>query len=112
MYLLEIAAQGVRGFSATSRAALKPGYLVLKPPSNATPLAGLALAILYADGRGGDAAFLASGQKLGRIGFTVLGQDQTTYRVVRDLGGPGALHRLNKATQQFEVLTEDAAEMG
>lgn len=113
MHLLEVAVQNVRGFSATGRFPLKPAYLVIKPPTaEVSPLAGLALAVLYPDGRGGDASFIAPGQRGGKAAFTLLGRDGVTYRLLRDLGGSGSLQRLNPATQQPELVTQDATEMG
>lgn len=113
MLLLELAAQAVRGFSPSVRAALKPGYLGLKSPTDIpAPLAGLVVALCYPDGRGADGAFLAPGAKAGRAGLSVQGQDNEVWRIVRDLGGAGGLHKLNRATNQFEVATQDAAEMG
>jgi len=112
MVLLELAGQSVRGMSPAVRAALKPGYLVLKPPSGEpASLGALLTALFFADGRGGDSSFLAPGQKAGKAGVTVLGNDQITYRVVRELGGPGALHKLDRATQKFALVTEDPAEI-
>ncbi|XXF81150.1 chromosome segregation protein SMC [Myxococcaceae bacterium GXIMD 01537] len=113
MHFLEVAVQQVRGFSATGRFAFKPAYLVLKPPTaEASPLAGLALALLYPDGRGGDAGFIAPGQQKGKAAFTMQGQDGVTYRLLRELGGSGSLHRLNPSSQQPELVSQDAAEMG
>jgi hypothetical protein len=113
MLLLELAAQAVRGFSPSVRVALKPGYVGLKSPTDIpAPLAGLVLALCYPDGRGGDGAFLAPGAKAGRAGLSVQGQDNEVWRIVRDLGGAGGLHKLNRANNQFEVATQDAAEMG
>lgn len=113
MLLLELAAQGVRGFSPSVRVGLKSGYLGLKSPTEIpAPLAGLVLALCYPDGRGSDAAFLAPGAKQGRAGLSVQGQDNEMWRIVRELGGAGGLHKLNKATSQFEVVTQDASEMG
>src|SRR5438477_2564230 len=110
MVLLELAAANVRGFSS-GRFALRPGYLALKPPQpGQVPLAGVITPLAFSDGRGGDAIYLAAGQKAGKAGLTILGNDQTTYRLVRELGGAGALHRLNKASGAFEVITEDANE--
>jgi hypothetical protein len=112
MLILELAVQGVRGFSPSARVGLKGGYTVLKSPTEIpAPLAGLALALAYPDGRGGDGAFLAPGAKLGRAGLSLQVNDQTVWRIVRDLGGQGTLHKLNKQTNQFEVLTQDAGEM-
>ncbi|MFZ5467871.1 MAG: ATP-binding protein [Myxococcota bacterium] len=110
MYILELAVQAVRGFSISGRVALKPGYSVLQAGAGPTPLPQLISALVFNDGRGGDAAFIAPGAKAGKAGLTLLGNDQATYRLVRELGGAGALHRLNQATTQFEVVTQDAAE--
>lgn len=112
MLFLELAAQGVKGFSPSIRVALKPGYLALKSPIDLpAPLAGLVAALAFPDGRGGDAAFLAPGAKVGRAGLSIQGNDGSVWRIVRDLGGAGGLHKLNKATNQFEVVSQDAAEM-
>ncbi|HYO67464.1 MAG TPA: chromosome segregation protein SMC [Archangium sp.] len=111
MHFVEVAVQNVRGFSPAGRFALKTGYLVLKPPTpELSPLAGLSLALLYADGRGGDAALAASTQKAGKAALTFVGQDSLTYRVLRELGGGGSLHRLNPTTKQPELVTQDTAE--
>ncbi|WPB72748.1 chromosome segregation protein SMC [Archangium violaceum] len=111
MNFVEVAVQNVRGFSPAGRFVLKTGYLVLKPPTpELSPLAGLSLALLYADGRGGDAALAASTQKAAKAALTLVGQDSVTYRVLRELGGGGSLHRLNPATKQPELVTQDTAE--
>lgn len=112
MLLLELAAQAVRGFSPAARVALKPGYLVLKSPAaTPSPLAGLLSALCFPDGRGGDASFLAPGAKAGKAGFSFQGNDQSAWRLVRELGGAGSLHRLNRTNNQFEIVTQDSAEM-
>ncbi|MBL9038391.1 MAG: chromosome segregation protein SMC [Archangium sp.] len=112
MLILELAVQSVRGFSPSARIALKPGYLGLKAPTEiSSPLAGLFLALCYPDGRGGDGAFLAQGAKSGRAGFAMQGNDGLTWRVVRDLGGSGALHTLNPQTSTYEVVTQDSSEI-
>jgi hypothetical protein len=111
MYLLEFQAQGVRAMSPAVRVAFKPGYLVIKPPGAALPpFAGLAAALLYSDGRGGDAAYAEAGQK-GKAAFTILGNDQNTYRLVRELGGAGVLQRLNKQTTTYEPVSDSAADI-
>ncbi|GEN10511.1 hypothetical protein SAMN05443572_103319 [Myxococcus fulvus] len=112
MQFVEVAVQNVRGFTPAGRFALKAGYLVLKPPSaEASPFAGVLLALLYADGRGQDASFIAPGAKSGKAALTFVGIDGATYRVLRELGGSGTLHRLNKTTQQPELVSSDASEM-
>jgi hypothetical protein len=110
MHFVEVAVQNVRGFSPAGRFALKPGYLVLNPPADMSPLATLSLALLYADGRGGDASLAASTQKPAKAALTFVGQDSVTYRILRELGGGGSLHRLNPATKQPELVTQDTAE--
>jgi hypothetical protein len=110
MHFAEVAVQNVRGFSPAGRFALKTGYLVLKPPAESSPLAALTLALLYADGRGGDAALAATAQKAGKAALTFVGQDAVTYRVLRELGGGGSLHRLIPGTQQPELVTQDTTD--
>lgn len=113
MLFLELAAQAVRGFSPSIRLALKPGYSALQSPTDLpAPLSGLIVALAFPDGRGGDAAFLAPGAKAGRAGLSIQGNDGSVWRIVRDLGGAGGLHKLNKATNTFDVVSQDAAEMG
>ncbi len=112
MHFTEVAVQNVRGFSPQGRFALKPGFLVIKPPGNEiTPLAGLALALLYADGRGGDAAFSAQGQKSGKAALTMLGQDNLTYRLLRELGASGTLHKQTAPGQPPELISQDTAQI-
>lgn len=112
MQFAEVAVQNVRGFSPAGRFALKAGYLVLKPPSaESSPLAGLSLALLFADGRGSDASFVAPGAKSGKAALTFVGVDGVTYRVLRELGGSGTLHRMNPSTQQPELISSDASEI-
>lgn len=112
MLILELAVQAVRGFSPAARVALKTGYLGLKCPAELpAPLAGLFMSLCYPDGRGGDAAFIAQGSKAGRAGFSLQGNDQGTWRLLRDLGGAGKLHKLNKQTNAYEPVSEDSAEM-
>ncbi len=112
MLFLELAAQSVRGFSPSVRAALKPGYVALRSPSELpAPLSGLIVSLAYPDGRGGDAAFLAPGAKSGRAGLSIQGHDGSVWRIVRDLGGAGGLHKLNRATNQFEAVAQAADEL-
>ncbi|HET9450589.1 MAG TPA: chromosome segregation protein SMC, partial [Aggregicoccus sp.] len=111
MHLLELAIQNVRGFSPAGRHPLKLGYVVLRGPAEAPPLGALALALLYPDGRGGDAELSAPGQRGGKAALSLQGNDGVTYRLLRELGGAGGLHRLNPETRQPELVTQDAAEM-
>ena len=112
MLILELAVQGVRGFSPSVRVAFKAGYTVLVSPTEIpAPLAGLTTALVYPDGRGGDGAFLAPGSRVGRAGLSMQSADQNVWRVVRELGGQGALHKLDRQTNQFEVLTQEGTEL-
>lgn len=113
MVFLELAIQSVRGCSASARVALKPGYTVVKAPQAAVPpLSSLVLAICYPDARGGDAAFLAPGAKAGRAGVSLQADNGSTFRLVRELGAGGALHKLNPTSRAFEVVTQNATEIG
>ncbi|MBL8950801.1 MAG: chromosome segregation protein SMC [Myxococcaceae bacterium] len=112
MLLLELAVQSVRGFSPSVRVALKPGFVVLKSPAEApAPVAALLLALCYPDGRGQDASLLAPGHKTGKAGASFQANDNGVWRLVKELGGQGSLHKLNLATRANEVVTQDAAEM-
>lgn len=112
MYLLELAVQGVRGFSPAGRFPLKPGYLVLKaPPPGTAPLVALVHSLFFSDGRGADAEFIAPNAGQGKAGLTLLGNDQGTYRLLKQLGGTGALHRVNKETNAFDPVSQDAVEI-
>jgi hypothetical protein len=112
MLLLELAIQAVRGFSPSARVALKPGFVVLKSPTEApAPMASLLTTLCFPDGRGQDAALLAPGQRSGKAGFSFQASDNGVWRLVKELGGAGSLHKLNPATRQYEVVTQDANEV-
>ncbi|MCA2977670.1 MAG: chromosome segregation protein SMC, partial [Myxococcaceae bacterium] len=111
MQVLELVVQGVRGFSPSARASFRAGYSVLESPTDIpAPLAALALALLYPDGRGGDAALADPVSKEGRAGLTLQAADGTVYRLVRALGGGGSLHRLDRAANEFVLVTQDSGE--
>src|SRR5262245_49808797 len=105
MYLLEVVAQNVRGFSPRARVSLRPGLLVLKPVEGERGLALLLSALLFPDGKGGDGT-LAKGADA-KASATILGNDQLTYRVSRELGKSGMLQKLNTAEKRFETLTQE-----
>ncbi|MBN9684820.1 MULTISPECIES: ATP-binding protein [unclassified Corallococcus] len=112
MHFVEVAIQNVRGFSPAGRFPLKTGYLILKPPTaDVLPLANVALSLLFADGRGGDASLVGSAGRSGKAALTFVGQDGMTYRILRELGGSGSLHRLNPATSQPELVSTDVSEI-
>ena len=106
MLILELATQAIKGFSSQARAVLKPGYNVLVPPAGTPPGVGVLLSsLLYNDGRGSD-AMLGTGQAPARAGLTVQGRDGKAYRLVRILGGSGALHRL-EPNNTWAVVSQD-----
>lgn len=110
MLLIELATQNVKGFSPSSRASLKPGYnVVIPPPGAQSGLLSIFSALLYSDGSGADAA-LANGPQA-RAGLTAQGIDGRVYRLVRGLGGTGALHRL-EANNQWAVVAQENADIG
>jgi hypothetical protein len=112
MQILELSAQGVRGFSPSARAELPTGYTVVTPPSKEpVALAGLLTALLFPDGRGGEVAFLDPKRELGNASLMFRGNDGATYYLARELGGVGAIHRANDATAQWELLTEETTEI-
>jgi hypothetical protein len=110
VHWVEFALQGVRGFLPSVRISLRPGYWTLLPQAPGAPLVGLATALLFPDGRGGDAAFATPGQE-SRAALWFSARDGGTYRVMRDLGRGGALHRVNSSTRAHDLVTEDPAEM-
>jgi hypothetical protein len=107
---VEFALQGVRGFLPSVRISLRPGYWTLLPQAPGVPLVGLATALLFPDGRGGDGAFALQGQE-SRAALWFSARDGGTYRVMRDLGRGGALHRVNPSTRAHDLVTEDPAEL-
>src|SRR5215510_2556490 len=111
MHIIELAANGVRGFSPGSRLAMGTGYVVLTPSSVVpVPLAGLLSSLLFPDGRGAEVAYQTPGQR-GTVTLFFQGNDQGTYRLLRELGGAGVLHRVELATDQSELITDDSVEM-
>jgi len=87
------------------------GYVVLTPSSLVpVPLAGLVSALLFPDGRGAEVAYQVPGQR-GTVTLLFQGSDQGTYRLLRELGGAGVLHRVELATGQMELITDDSLEM-
>lgn len=109
MLLLELAAQGVRGFSPSARMQFKAGYNALVPPQGAASgLVPLLIALLYGDGRGGDGALAASAGA--RAGLSLQARDGSTYRLMRVLGSGGALHRLEPGGR-WSVVSQDSVEI-
>ncbi|HMK72254.1 MAG TPA: chromosome segregation protein SMC [Myxococcaceae bacterium] len=111
MHWVEFALQGVRGFLPSVRVPVRPGYWTLLPQTPGVPLVALASALLYPDGRGEDAALAAPGQAGAKAALWFQARDGATYRVMRDLGRGGALHRVNPTTRAHDLITEDPAEL-
>ncbi|HET9158579.1 MAG TPA: chromosome segregation protein SMC, partial [Myxococcaceae bacterium] len=112
MHWVEFALQGVRGFLPSVRVSLKPGYWTLLPNTPGAPLVGLTSELCFPDGRGGDARYAsAEGGNTSKAALWIVGRDQTTYRILRELGRSGALHRVNPASRGHDLVTEEPTEM-
>ncbi len=108
MLLLEIAAQGVRGFAPErGRILFRAGYNVVAGDGAALRRVVAALfhtdlppdPILRGDGAGAPGAV--------RAGLTLAGDDGVTWRVVRDLGGGCQLQRYDAEKRTFESVLQD-----
>jgi hypothetical protein len=112
MHWVEFALQGVRGFLPSVRVALKPGYWTLLPNTPGAPLVGLTSELCFPDGRGGDARYAsAEGGNPSKAALWIVGRDRQTYRLLRELGRSGSLHRVNATTRGHDLVTEDPSEM-
>jgi hypothetical protein len=112
MHWVEFALQGVRGFLPSVRVSLKPGYWTLLPNTPGAPLVGLTSELCFPDGRGGDARYAAAeGGSTSKAALWIVGRDQATYRILRELGRSGALHRVNTTTRGHDLVTEEPTEM-
>src|SRR5262245_49162752 len=112
MVFLDLALQGIRGFAPSARATFKSGYVVLKPGgSTLPPLGALFSALLWPDGRAEAALAVSAPGKPSKAGLTLLGNDQVTYRLIRELGKGIALQRLDKASSSFVPVADDAGEV-
>src|SRR2546430_2397446 len=111
MIVLELAAQGVRGVApAGGRAMLRPGYNVLS--AEGPSLRRLLEALLYPDGRDAEAVpriSAAPGSPGIRAGLTVVGNDNVTYRLVRDFAAGSQLHKFDPAKKVFSPVSTDLA---
>jgi hypothetical protein len=108
MLFSELALQGVRGFSPSVRAAFKQGYWVLQAPG-AAPLGAVLLELCFPSGA--DKKLLAPDAPQGKMGLLLQGNDQLSYRVIRQLGGGGALHRAKPPATAYELVTQDPQEI-
>jgi len=106
--LLEIAAQGVRGFSPPGgRIALRPGYNVVA--CDGVALRRLVAALFHPEQPADPSlrANVASGGSPARAGLTLAGDDGVTWRVVRDLAGPCQLQRFDAERRAFQLVEQD-----
>ncbi|HVP59050.1 MAG TPA: chromosome segregation protein SMC [Myxococcaceae bacterium] len=112
MHWVEFALQGVRGFLPSVRVSLKPGYWTLLPNTPGAPLVGLTSELCFPDARGGDARYAsAEGGTTSKAALWIVGRDRATYRILRELGRSGSLHRVNASTRGHDLVTEDPSEM-
>jgi len=112
MHWVEFALQGVRGFLPSVRVSLKPGYWTLLPNTPGAPLVGLTSELCFPDGRGGDARYAsAEGGNTSKAALWIVGRDRATYRILRELGRSGSLHRVNANTRGHDLVTEEPTEM-
>ncbi len=110
MLLLEIAAQGVRGFAPErGRIVFRPGYNVVG--GDGAALRRLLGALFHPD-LAPDPALRGDGGAGGggvRAGLTLSGDDGVTWRVVRDLAGPCQLQRYDPEKRTFQSVVQDPA---
>jgi len=108
--LLEIAAQGVRGFAPErGRILFRPGYNVVV--GDGAALRRIVAALFHPD-RPPDPTLRADGGAapgVVRAGLTLAGDDGVTWRVVRDLSGPCQLQRYDAEKRTFLSVLQDPA---
>jgi len=113
LVILEIAAQGVRGFApAGGRLALRPGYNVAA--ADGVVLRRLLEVLLYPDTPADAVPRVASGPAgpSARAGITVVGADGVTLRVLRDLGAGTQMQRFDPERRAFLGVSQDPAQVG
>jgi len=111
--LLEIAAQGVKGVApASGRITFRAGYNVVAAEGPA--LRRLLEALLYPAARDGDTLPRAAPGPSGapvRAGVTLVGNDQVTYRLVRDFAAGCQLHRFDPQQRSFALVSQELTEI-
>jgi len=111
--LLEIAAQGVKGVAPTSgRLTFRAGYNVVSADGPA--LRRLLEALLYPGPRDAETLPRAAPGPVGapvRAGVTLVGNDQVTYRLVRDFAAGCQLHRFDPQQRSFALVSQDLSEI-
>lgn len=110
MVILELAVQGVKGLAPSVRVTFKQGYTLLQAQSAGGSIWRLIDALCYSDGRSDTSDLVAPGAAQARAGLTFQGRDGQTYRLVRELGGPGTLAKMD-GTGKFMPISSDAAEI-
>lgn len=108
MLLLEIAAQGVRGFAPQGgRLVLRPGYNLVA--GDGAVLRRLVAALFHPDLPADPSlrSNTAAGGAPARAGLTLAGDDGVTWRVVRDLAGPCQLQRFDPERRAFQSIAQD-----
>ncbi len=112
MVILELVGQGIKGIPAALRVSLNAGYTLFLAPQGGVSLWPLIDALCFPDPRAGGHAFLANPQaSVARLGLTFQGRDGLTYRLVREIGGPGTLAKMDPATGKFIGVTKVAEEL-
>ncbi len=113
MRLIELVVQGIKGWPTQARVSLAAGHCVLRAPATAQ-LRPVLESLLFYDGRPRpeDGRLEAPDAAVVRAGITFLAKDSFTYRLVRDLRGGTALHRLESSSGKFVPFTSDAIEIG
>jgi hypothetical protein len=106
MLFSEIAVQNVAGFPAATRLPLRPGLNALV--SKQTDVFALLRALLSPSEA--DAALAGPGAPR-KIALTIVADDGTTYRLIRDLDGGRSLLRSDPATRQPLKVSEDPGEI-
>src|SRR5262249_61372522 len=62
--------------------------------------------------RGGDGRYApAEAGTTSKAALWIVGRDGATYRILRELGRSGALHRVNPTTRGHDLVTEEPTEM-
>lgn len=115
MIFLEVALQGIRGFSPLTRFTLRPGMNVgiAKDPLVRRALLDAMYHALYPDPtRTAATSKLAEpSAKESRIALTFFGRDRGTYRIVREaVSGAVSLHKFEPTQSKFAMLTRSAQE--
>jgi hypothetical protein len=114
MIIVELAAQGLEGFPAMARAALKPGLNVIRAPDAKfrSAIVDCLYHSLFPDPSRGSATSHLSTQGESRIAVTFYGRDKVTYRVLRDAdNGASKLYKFDAKENKYVLFTNVAQEI-